>query len=188
MIVAYDASWPVRAERLLHDVRLALSELDNSDGFVYEHIGSTAVPGLAAKPIVDLQVRTPTLPPLAELAGVLKQAGFVPAAGARADSPGVFRDISRPEDAARTELYEKRLFHSPEQAAILHIRRKDSPFAAFVVLVRDWLRAHPDEACRYGARKRALAAQHVRDGDYDDYTRFIWGRQPCGAGSRVLAV
>jgi hypothetical protein len=86
--VDYDASWPVRAERLLQSVRAALLELNNSDMFVYEHIGSTAVPGSAAKPIVDLQVCTPSLPTLAKLAGVLAQTGFVPASGARPDFPG----------------------------------------------------------------------------------------------------
>ncbi|WP_330257366.1 GrpB family protein [Nocardia sp. NBC_00565] len=178
MIVDYDAYWPARAERLLQIVRSALLKLDNSDMFIYEHIGSTAVPGLAAKPILDLQVSMPTLPPLEAIADLLAQTGFEPAPGARADSPGVYRDIPRPDHSARAELHEKRLFRSPEQAAILHIRRVDSPFAEFVVLVRDWLRAHPDEARRYAAHKRALAAHHAADPDYDDYTRVIWGRQP----------
>ncbi|MRH92433.1 hypothetical protein GFY24_34275 [Nocardia sp. SYP-A9097] len=70
-------------------------------------------------------------------------------------------------------MLDKRLFHSPGQTAIMHIRRSDSPFAEFVVLVRDWLRAHPDEADRYAALKRALAQRHAADPDDDDYTRVI---------------
>ncbi|WP_405140268.1 GrpB family protein [Nocardia sp. NBC_01388] len=171
MIVDYDPSWAWRAERLLARVRTALWPLDHSEVFVYEHIGSTAVPGLAAKPIVDLQVRMPVLPPMMQLAEVLAPTDFEPATGARPDSPGVLRDIPRPGKVGRGELFDKRLLHCREQAAILHVRRSDSPFAEFVVLVRDWLRAHPEEADRYGAHKRALAARHAADPDYDDYTR-----------------
>lgn len=171
MIVDYAPVWPRQAELLLARVRTALWSLNRSHTFVYEHIGSTAVPGLAAKPIVDLQVCMPVLPPMTQLAEVLKPTGFVPALGARPDSPGVLCDIPRPGTNAREELFDKRLLHCPEQAAILHIRRTDSPFAEFVVLVRDWLRAHPDEADRYAARKRVLARRHAGDPDYDDYTR-----------------
>ncbi|MFE3261931.1 GrpB family protein [Nocardia sp. NPDC059091] len=68
-------------------------------------------------------------------------------------------------------MFDKRLFHCPAQAVILHMRRADSPFAEFVVLVRDWLHPHPDEAERYAIHKRTLAAQRAADPDYDDYAR-----------------
>jgi GrpB-like predicted nucleotidyltransferase (UPF0157 family) len=152
-------------------VRAALVPLPDSRHFVYEHIGSTAVPGLAAKPIIDLQVRMPSLPALDRLAVLLTGSGFVPAHGARPDSPGVHRDNPRPCDPADAALYEKRLFHDPDRAVILHIRRTDSPFAQFVVLFRDWLRDNPEQANLYQQTKRRLAEQHAGDGDYDDYTR-----------------
>lgn len=170
VIVEYEPSWPGLAERFLGEVRTALGPLGDSDRFGYEHIGSTAVPGLAAKPIIDLQVRMPSLPSLAELAGLLASAGFVPARGARPDSPGVYRDIPRPGDPTDEMLYEKRLFYHPEQPAILHIRRMDSPFGRFVVVFRDWLRSNPDQAGRYQQIKRRLADEHAGDSDYD-YTR-----------------
>ncbi len=171
MVVDYESSWPDRARRLLAEVKDALGPLAGSDRFVYDHIGSTAVPGLAAKPIVDLQVRMPSLPGLDELADLLASTGFVPARGARPDSPGVHRDTPRRGDPADDELYEKRLFHDPARAAILHIRRVDSPFAVFVVIFRDWLRSNPEQAKRYQETKRRLAGAHAEDGDYDDYTR-----------------
>ncbi|MFQ6329188.1 GrpB family protein [Nocardia sp. CWNU-33] len=174
-IVDYDPSWPIRADRLLDNVRAAIGDWPHSEVYVFDHIGSTAVPGLAAKPIVDLQVCLPVLPTLAELATVLAPTGFLPASGARPDSPGVYRDIPRRDSAASPELYDKRLFHSPEEPAILHIRRLDSPFAKFVVLFRDWLRAHSDEARDYAVYKCGLATQHAADPDYDDYTRVILG-------------
>ncbi|WP_211361695.1 GrpB family protein [Pseudonocardia cypriaca] len=167
----YEPSWPVRAQRLLDEVRTALTPLARSSAFGYEHIGSTAVPELAAKPIIDLQVQMPSLPPPDELAELLAPTGFVPAHGARPDSPGVHRDIPRPGDPTDAALYEKRLLHDPERAAILHIRRADSPFAQFVVLFRDWLRNNPDQADAYQETKRRLARQHAGDPDYDDYTR-----------------
>lgn len=171
VIVAYDPAWPARAQQLLNEIRSVLDFLPEADHFAYEHIGSTAVPGLAAKPIVDLQVRMPSLPDLADLADILGRTPFVPAHGARPDSPGVHRDIPRPGDATDAALYEKRLFHAPSEAAILHIRRTDSPFAQFVVEFRDWLRHHPDQAGRYEQLKRTLATQHADDPDYDYYTR-----------------
>ncbi|RDI24716.1 GrpB family protein [Lentzea flaviverrucosa] len=171
VIVEYDAAWPLRAQHLLAGVRSALAALPGADGFDYEHIGSTAVPGLGAKPIVDLQVRMPDLPSLARLTEVLAPTPFVPAHGSRPDSPGVHRDARRPGDQADDAAYEKRLFHSPAESAILHIRRADSPFARWVVDLRDWLRCHPEQARRYEQIKRALADEHAGAPDYDDYTR-----------------
>lgn len=171
VVVDYEPSWPVRAQQLLDEVRRALTPLARSSSFGYEHIGSTAVPGLAAKPIIDLQVQMPSLPPLDELAELLAPTGFLPVQGARPDSPGVYRDTPRPGDPTDAALYEKRLFHDPERAAILHIRRADSPFAQFVVLFRDWLRNNRDQANAYQETKRRLARQHAGDPDYDDYTR-----------------
>jgi GrpB-like predicted nucleotidyltransferase (UPF0157 family) len=171
VIVDYDPGWPVRAERYLGEVRSALGSLDGAQRFGYEHIGSTAVPGLAAKPVVDLQVRMPALPSLDELAGLLGATPFVPAPGSRPDSPGVYRDHPRPGHPRDPALYGKRLFHAPEDGAILHIRRADSPFGRFVVDFRDWLCTHPERARRYAEIKRGLADLHANDADYDDYTR-----------------
>lgn len=163
--------WPVRAQQLLDQVCSALDGLAESECFRYDHIGSTAVPGLAAKPILDLQVRMPALPSLEKLGNLLASTDFEPAHGSRPDSPGVYRDTPRPGDEDAAGLHDKRLFHAPERAAILHLRRTDSPFAEFVVAFRDWLRHHPDQAHRYERLKRDLAEQHVNDQDYDDYTR-----------------
>jgi GrpB-like predicted nucleotidyltransferase (UPF0157 family) len=171
VVVDYEPSWPDRAQRLLDEVKSALAPLTDSGHFVYEHIGSTAVPGLAAKAIIDLQVRMPSLPALDQLVELLASTGLVPAQGARPDSPGVYRDTPRPGDPTDAALYEKRLFHDPERATILHIRRADSPFAQFVVHFRDWLRSNPEQANLYQQTKRRLAGQHAGDADYDDYTR-----------------
>lgn len=171
VVVDYQPSWPDQAQQLLDEMKAALTSLADSGHFVYDHIGSTAVPGLAAKPIIDLQVRMPSLPALDQLAELLASTGFVPAQGARPDSPGVYRDSPRPGYPTDAALYEKRLFHDPKRAVVLHVRRTDSPFAQFVVLFRDWLRSNHEQANLYQQTKRRLAEQHANDGDYDDYTR-----------------
>lgn len=171
VIFEYDAGWPERAQRLLDEVAFAFSTLPDAGRCAFEHIGSTAVPGLAAKPFLDLQARVPRLPDTEELAGLLEPTCFEVADGSRPDSPGVYRDIPRPGDTTPAELYRKRLFHSPLHEAILHVRLAGSPFAAFVVEFRDWLRAHPAEARRYEELKRLVADRHAGDPDYDDYTR-----------------
>jgi len=155
----------------------ALSDLEAGDGTdpVVEHIGSTAVPGLAAKRIIDLQVRVTPLPGEAALLEVLGPLGFSIARGSRPDSPGVYRDIPRPGADPDPARYRKRLLtHSGddgEPPVILHVRLLDSPFAEYVVAFRDWLRAEPAEAAAYEATKRGLAARHAEADDYDDYTR-----------------
>lgn len=146
---AYDPFWPARAARLLDQARLALDGITGSESFRYEHIGSTAFPHLAAKPIVDLQVRMPSLPRSDELADLLAVTDFVPARGARSDSPGVHRDTPRPGDEAAVALHDKRLFHAPEQHAgdrdyDDYTRAKSAFFDEFEPRMRAWARNRTD--------------------------------------------
>lgn len=174
-VMAYDSAWPSQADAWVGRIRRAVRGVPGSDAFAYEHIGSTAVPGLAAKPIIDLQLCASPLPPEPLLAAALGSIGISLAAGSRPDSPGVRSDLPRPGTDADPALHAKLLFHRPagdgEPEIILHVRRADSPFADFVVHFRDWLRAHPSRAAEYAALKRDLAEQHADADDYDDYTR-----------------
>jgi GrpB-like predicted nucleotidyltransferase (UPF0157 family) len=168
----HDPCWPVRATRLLTAVQEALAPLGVAEAF--DHIGSTAVPGLPAKAYVDLQVRVRELPEPGVLDEALAPTGFVPAVGARPDSPGVYRDLPRGSEVVPDDLWGKRLFvrdiDGPE-ASILHLRRSASPWARYTVWFRDWLRAHPEARDRYADFKAAAAAAHAGDPDFDDYTR-----------------
>lgn len=172
-IVADDGSWPMLGQAWSERVSVALAPV--AGDVVCEHIGSTAVPGLGAKPILDLQVRVPELLDDELMDAALAAAGFTRALGARPDSPGVAFDTPRPGAPTHPALYAKQLFHRVAQGAdpeiILHVRRADSPFAAFVATFRDWLAADPANAARYCAVKRELADVHGGDADYDDYTR-----------------
>lgn len=172
MLQPYDPTWPARAAELLTAVERALEPLGVAEAF--DHIGSTSVPGLAAKAYVDLQVRVRELPPPGPFDAALAPTGFVPAVGSRPDSPGVHRDLPRGSEVVPDELWRKRLFvrdiDGPE-AAILHVRLSASPWSRYTVWFRDWLRAHPGARDRYAAFKAAAAAAHAGDADFDDYTR-----------------
>ncbi|WAP50533.1 GrpB family protein [Arthrobacter sp. ATA002] len=175
VIRPYDPAWPGLAAAWLHRIQTSCAGLNGSPSFRYEHIGSTAVPGLAAKPIIDLQILTTPLPAAHELERALVPLGFAISTGSRPDSPGVYFDTPRPDTDQDPEKHRKHLFFTPGPqdgpAVILHVRRRDSPFGKYVTTFRDWLRASPDEARSYEAVKRSLAAQLGSAADYDGYTR-----------------
>jgi hypothetical protein len=104
------------------------------------------------------------------MARLLAPAGYMPAAGARPDSPGVFHDAQRGRYKVPAQLLRKQLYVCPDPGAptILHIRLHGSPFARHTLLLRDWLRAHPTDRHRYQQLKNELAARHAGDADYDD--------------------
>jgi dephospho-CoA kinase len=170
-LVPHDPRWLAAAERLLAQIRSAMAEIPGSTTACYDHIGSTSVPGLAAKPYIDLQVRILPLPTYEQLTTALTPLGFERARGARPDSPGVARDIPRAEETAADEVWEKRLYSRRDDEVILHVRRSDSPWGCHTVWFRDWLRAHAEARLRYESTKRALTEQNTGKPDYDDYTR-----------------
>lgn len=141
-IVDYDPAWPAEAERELARVGAALGDL----AVRLDHVGSTSVPGLAAKPIVDLQVSVAALEPRAAYVTPLEAIGylFVPFATAPE-----YHFFGRPPQRPRTHHLHVCLAGSFEERRHL--------------AVRDHLRAHPDEAARYEAVKRESARLHPED-------------------------
>ncbi|MBA3252221.1 MAG: GrpB family protein [Geodermatophilaceae bacterium] len=165
----WDPGWPSAAGRLLRRLRQTLAGGDGTP-YRFDHIGSTSVPGLEAKPILDLQIVVAALPDDEDaLRRRLLRVGFLPARGARPDSPGVNHDGAPGGAVAQLP---KRLFHCPDpgQPAILHIRLAASPFAEDSLRFRDRLTADPAYRARYAELKARLADAHRGDGDYDDYT------------------
>lgn len=167
----YDPSWPVEADHQLLLVREQLADLEGAADAQYDHIGSTSVPGLAAKPSIDLQVRILPLPSDDELIARLSPLGYRRAKGSRPDSPGVYRDTPRGAAVVEDVVWAKSLFVHQSNPTILHIRRSDSPWGMYTVRFRDWLRAHPHQRSRYEALKRTLSLDNSGKHDYDDYTR-----------------
>lgn len=166
---AYDDRWPALAAEQLARVERALEPLDQP--LLLDHIGSTSVPGLPAKPFLDLQLRLLPLPDRGVVAPLLETVGFRATEGSRSDSPGVHADSPRGSETVPAEVWTKQLYVADDPAAILHVRRTDSPWGRYTVLFRDWLRAHPDKAALYAATKQELADRHADDRDFDDYTR-----------------
>lgn len=166
----YTPEWPRRAAVLLDRIQGAFQGMEGAQEAVFDHIGSTAVPGLAAKPFLDLQVRLEPLPQETELIPRLAHLGFARVRGSRPDSPGVNDDIPRGDQNVEASVWNKLLFWSETDDAILHIRRKDSPWGLYTVWFRDWLRADDVARQRYEAIKRTLSEQQVGKSDYDDYT------------------
>jgi GrpB-like predicted nucleotidyltransferase (UPF0157 family) len=76
VLPAYDPRWPDIASRLIAQLRQAAPDPD----WTFDHIGSTAVPGLSAKNIIDLQVRVAHLPSCDELDRLIGPLGYVRAA------------------------------------------------------------------------------------------------------------
>lgn len=141
-IVDYDSAWPALADAELRRVEEALGDV----AVRAEHVGSTAVPGLAAKPIVDLLVSVDTLEPRHRYVQPLEQLGYLFAPAP--ESPG------------------RHFFAKPPQrprSHHLHVVEAGGKDEFRHLAVRDFLRIHPDEAARYAALKRRLVARHPHD-------------------------
>ncbi|HKN99347.1 MAG TPA: GrpB family protein [Pseudonocardiaceae bacterium] len=174
-LLPHDPALLTAARRLLRRIGDGLDDEGLDDGsWTYDHIGSTAVPGIRAKRFVDLQLGVDPLPEAGSAFDrVLLDAGYQPATGARPDSPGVYRDLEREPGLAPADAYRKRLYFRPDPGlpSILHVRPLGGPWWSYTVLFRDWLRVDPDARTAYEAMKLDAAAAHADDADYDDYTR-----------------
>ncbi|GAA0392270.1 dephospho-CoA kinase [Micromonospora gifhornensis] len=150
-----DPTWPQQYARLAARIRHAIAPAD----LRIDHIGSTAMPGLAAKDVIDIQLGVPSL---AEADGPLAQrladAGFP-------RMPGDWWDTPR---GAGTGRWEKRLHGSadPARPVHLHLRVTGSPGWRYALLMRDHLRADPDRRAAYLMLKRELAASAPDSGTY----------------------
>lgn len=151
--------WADRARLLAARVSAA------AGGARCDHIGSTAVPGLPAKDVIDLQMAVPDLRAADELAEALADAGFPRVVGFDSDHPHPGDAGGQAQDATG---WAKRLHANadPDRAVNLHVRVKDAPNWRWALLFRDWLRAEPAERDDYLAAKRAAADEH---GGIDGY-------------------
>lgn len=180
-LVEHDQRWGVVAHGQLSRLARALGEAGvdrggsgGSGGFGYEHIGSTAVPGLLAKAFVDLQLGVDEIPAAGgAFDEALLRCGYLPAVGSRPDSPGVDRDLEMFPGACAEGDYRKRLYYRPDPGmpSILHVRRAGTPWHDYPIRFRDLLRESTQHRERYAAVKTAAAQAHADDADHDDCTR-----------------
>ena len=146
--------WTVDARRLAARISHA------AGGARVDHIGSTAIPAMPAKDVIDLQLTVASLDEADELAPALAAAGFPRAIGLDDDTPHPPGD-----DPAR---WVKRLHTNadPGQSVNLHVRVRDWPNWRWALLFRDWLTADPVIAGEYLTVKRSAVerAGGSRDG------------------------
>ena len=158
-----DPTWPAQAERLAARIRRAAGPL----ALRVDHIGSTAVPDLPAKDVIDLQLTVSTLDDADTIADPLTEAGFIL-------RPDVIDD--QPHTADPTQ-WQKRYHTSadPARLAHLHIRAAGTESWLFPLLFRDYLRANPTTRAEYTTLKRALSEQFATD---DNSSAYATAKEP----------
>ena len=152
-IVPYDARWPERFRQEEQHLRAVLPR--ELVGCI-EHYGSTAVPGLAAKPIVDMLIEVTDLEATrARVAPILEAEGY----------DYFWRPTFGDDVPPWYAWFIKRDQPGGARTHHLHMITKAAEFAEHwrALLFRDYLRAHPDVARDYGAMKVRLAEEHRHD-------------------------
>lgn len=158
-VVPYRPEWPDDAQRLAERIRHHAAD----GGLPVEHIGSTAVPGLAAKDVVDLQVGVPDLAAADRLRPALERAGFAKVSGLTRDNP---HPAVNPAPGAW-----KKAFHAscdPGRPVNVHVREIGGPGWHSALLIRDWLRAVPAAREEYAELKVALAVGGISAAEYSE--------------------
>ena len=155
VVVPSDPAWPAEFAWVGAALRRALG----ARALRIDHIGSTAVPGLAAKDVVDVQVTVAALDPAA-IGAALAVLGCAP-------RPDVTGD-HLPPGAADDPAEWRKLYYSPPpgwRPTHLHVREAGRANQRYALLFRDYLRAAPASAEAYRRVKEALARLHPTDPD-----------------------
>ncbi len=153
-VADYDPAWPLLFAGIAERVQFAFA---NGPLTRIEHVGSTSVPGLPAKPIIDIDVVIPS----------------------RADLPDAIRRLATLgyEHQGNGGIPSREAFQPPAGTVYhhLYVCAEDSPELRRQLAFRDYLRAHPEAARQYGELKRVLAARHVTDidGYVNGKTEFV---------------
>jgi len=146
VIADYDPAWSVTFQSHADAITQALG----NDALRIEHMGSTAVPGLAAKPIIDILL-------------VVKDSGNEESYLSRMEGAGYELRIREPD------WHQHRMFRTPERDVHIHVYSLGCPEIDRVILFRDRLRSNPDDRSRYEQTKRRLAEQGWES--MDDYAK-----------------
>lgn len=160
-VVEHDPAWAAQARRLIARLSASCGAAARS----VEHVGSTAVPGLPGKDVIDIQITVADMAVADGLRDTLAAAGFPLIPGHTYDTP---RAAARDSAAADARHGEKRVHGSadPGRPAYVHLRAAGSPGQIFAPAFRDWLRADRAARDEYAEVKRegeAKAAGLVGD-------------------------
>lgn len=143
VVVDYDPAWPALFESLRSRIWPAVSDF----ALALEHVGSTSVPGLAAKPIIDICIVLESERDVHRAIDRLAVLGYVHLGNLGIEGREAFR---RPD---------------PVPAHNLYVCPRGSLGLVNPLAVRDYLRTHPDTVRAYGELKKRLAAQFPTDID-----------------------
>ena len=136
VVADYDPAWPERFRREEAKIRAALGER----ALAVEHIGSTAVPGLAAKPILDILLVVEDSADEPSYLSALEEAGYV----LRVREP---------------DFDEHRMFRTPQKDVHVHVFSPGSPEIERYLLLRERLREDEGDRELYARTKRELASR-----------------------------
>ncbi|BBZ16196.1 dephospho-CoA kinase [Mycolicibacterium gadium] len=168
VLVPSDPSWPDQGRRIAARLNTACGHRSVR----IDHIGSTAVRGVDAKDVIDMQVTVASLEAADELADALTTAGYVRSPiTADVGKPDARSTVAAFDHTNEESLWHKRLHCSadPGRPTNVHIRVDGWPGQQFALLFVDWLRDNPSVQADYVAHKRKVAAQaHADSGAYAD--------------------
>jgi GrpB-like predicted nucleotidyltransferase (UPF0157 family) len=156
VLVEYDAKWPKLFAREACRIRASLAGL----AIRVEHVGSTSVPGLAAKPIIDIVLVVPDSADEPTYLPALESAGYV-------------LRIREPD------WFEHRLLTGPDTDVNVHVFSAGATEIDRMLTFRDWLRSHEADREAYLAVKRTLArrtwrhVQHYADAKSDIVRQIV---------------
>ena len=142
VIAEYDPAWSAAYDSVADRVRRALGDRV----LALDHVGSTAVPGLAAKPVIDVDLTVADSSDEGAYVADLQRVGF---------------ELTIREPG----WHEHRLLKGNEPRVHLHVFSPDCPETVRHLMFRDWLRTHPDDAGRYVEAKRLAASAATTAGE-----------------------
>ncbi len=152
VIQSYKPEWIQEFE----SIRAVLQDVLGPRTLRIDHIGSTSVPGLGAKDVIDIQVTVQELSP--KIIQKMVNAGYEHLGNITHDHVPLGED----EDP---RLWEKLIFNQPQgqRRANIHVRVDGNPNQRYPLLFRDYLRAHPNSARSIELIKREIAKRHAED-------------------------
>ncbi len=151
-VVEYQERWPREFAKIGSTLRRALGDMAKR----IDHIGSTSVPGLASKDLIDVQVAVDSLD--GDLQSAFEATGYV-------SFPDAVSDHRPPSSTSDDAEWEKRLFVAPpsRRRTNVHVRVLGRANFRYALLFRDYLCSHPQAAAAYGEVKRLLARYNSSD-------------------------
>lgn len=151
IIAEHDPHWRTLFLAIATRLRAALGDI----AVRIDHIGSTSVSGLDAKPVIDIQISVPRLEDLPSFRSRIEQHGFV----------------LREDNADLTKRYFREV--PGMRRTHVHVRQAGSFSEQLNLLFRDYLRQHPEDCLRYAAEKHRLMQQYKYD-----RIKYVEGKGP----------